>query len=85
MRAVDRGATVAVSVEDMGPGVPVEDRAAIFQMVDRRAGSGRAGLGLAISTAFVEAHDERLTVEDAPGGGARFTFTVPVAEFEDDA
>jgi len=85
VRAVDRGATVAVSVEDMGPGVPVEDRAAIFQMVDRRAGSGRAGLGLAISTAFVEAHDERLTVEDAPGGGARFTFTVPVAEFEDDA
>jgi two-component system sensor histidine kinase KdpD len=82
--AVERGATVAISVADEGPGVPVEDREGIFQMVDRRAGSGRAGLGLAISTAFVEAHDQRLTVEDAPGGGAKFTFTVPVAEIEDD-
>jgi hypothetical protein len=29
--------------------------------------------------AFVEAHRQRIWVEDAPGGGARFCFTLPVA------
>jgi two-component system sensor histidine kinase KdpD len=70
---------VDVSVSDKGPGVPEEDRDRIFHMLDRNAGSGRAGLGLAISTAFVEAHGERLRVTDATGGGACFTFQVQVA------
>ncbi len=39
---------------------------------------GGAGLGLAIAKTFVEAHGERLWVEDAPGGGASFVFTLPV-------
>jgi two-component system sensor histidine kinase KdpD len=80
--AADEGAQVAISVRDEGPGVPEADREAIFHMVGRTAGSGRAGLGLAISTAFVEAHGARLTVADAPGGGAVFTFRVPVALLE---
>jgi two-component system, OmpR family, sensor histidine kinase KdpD len=73
---------VVVTVSDEGPGVREEDRERIFHMLDRQAGSGRAGLGLAISTAFVEAHGRRLTVTDAPGGGARFSFRVPVAVLE---
>ena len=77
----DRG-DVEVSVSDEGPGVREEDRERIFHMLDRHAGSGRAGLGLAISTAFVEAHGQRLVVADAPGGGARFAFRVPVADLE---
>lgn len=77
------GDLVAVSVSDEGPGVPEEDRERLFHMVDRRAGSGRAGLGLAISTAFLEAHAQRLEVDDAPGGGARFTFQVPLADLGD--
>ncbi len=40
---------------------------------------GRSGLGLAIAKAFVEAHGDRIWVEGAPGGGARFVFTLPVA------
>lgn len=71
---------VEISVSDEGPGVPEVDRERIFHMLDRSAGSGRAGLGLAISTAFVEAHGRRLTVTDAPGGGASFSFRVPVAD-----
>ena len=38
---------------------------------------GRAGLGLTIAKTFVEAHGEHIWVEDVPGGGARFVFTLP--------
>jgi signal transduction histidine kinase len=38
-----------------------------------------AGLGLTIAKTFIEAHGQRIWVEDAPGGGARFCFTLPVA------
>jgi len=38
-----------------------------------------AGLGLTIAKTFVEAHGQRIWVEDAPGGGARFCFTLRVA------
>jgi len=70
-------AKVTVAVEDRGPGVAVEDRAGIFHMFNRREAGGRGGLGLAIAHAFVEAHGEHIWVEDAPGGGARFCFTLP--------
>jgi signal transduction histidine kinase len=37
---------------------------------------------LAIAKTFVEAHGERIWVDDVPGGGARFVFTMPVATGE---
>ncbi len=77
------GELVRVSVSDEGSGVPPDDRARIFKMLDRRAGSGRAGLGLAISTSFVAAHSQTLSVDDAPSGGARFSFTLPVSATEE--
>jgi two-component system sensor histidine kinase KdpD len=73
---------VSVAVRDEGPGVAEEDRERIFHMLDRNAGSGRAGLGLAISTAFVEAHGGRLRVDDAPGSGASFSFQLPAAALQ---
>lgn len=76
------GTGIAVSVSDEGPGVPKADRERIFHLLDRRAGAGRAGLGLAISTAFVEAHDGTLSVDDSDAGGARFTFRVPCSVLE---
>jgi two-component system sensor histidine kinase KdpD len=81
--ARERDGLVDVSVLDEGPGVPEQDRERIFHMLDRNAGSGRAGLGLAISTAFVEAHGQHLTVGDGPTGGAAFTFRLPVAALEE--
>ena len=52
----------------------------VFQMLNRISGGGRAGLGLTIAKAFVEAHGGRLWVEDRPGGGARFRFSMPRAD-----
>lgn len=72
--------TVSLAVRDHGPGVAPEDRERVFRMFSRSGGGlGRAGLGLAIAKAFVEAHGQSIRVEDAPGSGARFVFTMPAA------
>jgi two-component system, OmpR family, sensor histidine kinase KdpD len=71
--------TVVAYVADRGPGVRPERRNEIFELFARRPGDAGAGLGLTIAKTFVEAHGQRIWVEDAPGGGARFCFTLPVA------
>ena len=71
--------TVEVSVTDHGPGISPSRRDEIFTVFERRADDAGAGLGLTIAKTFIEAHEQRIWVEDAPGGGARFCFTLPVA------
>ena len=73
------GERVLVSVSDQGPGIPGDQRDEVFQQFTRLDKGGRAGLGLTIAKTFVEAHGERIWYEDAPGGGARFVFSLPVA------
>jgi two-component system sensor histidine kinase KdpD len=69
---------VKVHVADHGPGVSPERRSEIFELFPRRRDAG-AGLGLTIAKTFVEAHRQRIWVEDVPDGGAQFCFTLPVA------
>ena len=45
----------------------------------RTPGSGSTGLGLAIARELAERHGGRVTVGDAPIGGARFTLWLPSA------
>ena len=71
--------TVELSVTDHGPGIDPARRSQIFGMLARREGDVGAGLGLAIARTFVEAHGQRIWAGEAPGGGARFSFTLPVA------
>jgi two-component system sensor histidine kinase KdpD len=71
--------TIILSVSDHGPGVSTDRHSEIFGMFNRRDGDSGTGLGLAIAKAFVEAHGQRIWVEEAPGGGACFSFTLPVA------
>ncbi len=72
---------VEVSVSDSGPGVAARDRERIFQPYARGScRSGGLGLGLAISKRLVEAHGGSIWVEEAPGGGSRFAFTLPASE-----
>jgi two-component system, NtrC family, sensor histidine kinase KinB len=68
-------------VTDDGPGVPAEHRQAIFDKYVRAPGaaSGGAGLGLFIAREVVRAHGGELDVESAPGHGATFWFTLPLA------
>jgi signal transduction histidine kinase len=47
-----------------------------FWRADRRKGEG-SGLGLAIVSRILAAHGGRLAVDDALGGGARFSLVLP--------
>jgi signal transduction histidine kinase len=71
---------VRFAVRDAGRGVAEADREAIFERFRRADDSGApgAGLGLYISRGLVRAHGGELEVGDAPEGGARFTFWLPV-------
>ncbi len=70
---------VTIAVADRGPGIKDEHKQKIFEKFYREqpnSASG-AGLGLAICHGIVEAHGGRIWVENRPGGGAIFKFTVP--------
>jgi two-component system sensor histidine kinase KdpD len=81
VRARVVGGIAEVEVIDGGPGVPAAERERLFRPFERgrTAGLRGSGLGLAIARGLVEAHGGRLWVDDAPEGGARFAFTLPVA------
>lgn len=67
---------IEIRVIDNGPGVPADIRKALFQPGLGSSSSG-LGVGLAISRNLVEAHGGSIRVEDTPGGGATFCFTLP--------
>jgi signal transduction histidine kinase len=70
---------VAISVADEGPGIAAEDRERVFEMFSQNSGGARAGLGLAIAKAFVEAHGGEIWIDPGTTCGARVVFTVPSA------
>ena len=81
--AVGVDATDAIlEVRDHGPGVPLTERAKVFERFYRsdkargRTGGG-SGLGLAIVAAIVTQHSGRVGVADTPGGGATFVVRLP--------
>lgn len=61
-------------VEDDGPGIPVEERDAVFDPGYSTAEEG-TGFGLSIVEQVAEAHGWDVRVTDGTGGGARFEFT----------
>lgn len=80
LRSHQVGGRIEVSVADRGPGVAAADRERVFSMYSKTSGAGRAGLGLAIVKAFIEAHGERVRLEERPGGGTSFVFSLKLAE-----
>ena len=69
-------------VRDTGVGVPKEKRDEIFHEFVQADSSharkfGGSGLGLAISKRLVEAMGGEIGIEEAPGGGSQFWFTLP--------
>ncbi|MER6609130.1 HAMP domain-containing sensor histidine kinase [Streptomyces sp. NPDC000927] len=76
---------VAVAVTDDGAGVPPNERERVFErfvrLDDARSrDEGGAGLGLAIARDVAVRHGGRLTVGDAPEGGACFELWLPAAD-----
>jgi two-component system sensor histidine kinase KdpD len=72
---------LSVSVSDNGPGLTVGREEAVFQKFtrgERESATPGVGLGLAICRAIVESHQGKIVATHRPGGGARFTFTLPL-------
>ena len=83
------GEQMVISVADRGPGIPQADKERVFDKFYRVLGTQRnaatipgSGLGLAVSKGLVEAHGGHIWVEDRPGGGSIFRFTLPVGKAE---
>lgn len=77
VRVAPSGGKVLIAVEDAGPGVPDEMKAAIF-VPTVHAGSGAgSGIGLSLVARFAALMGGRAWVEDRAGGGASFRVLVP--------
>jgi signal transduction histidine kinase len=70
-----------ITVGDNGPGLSPDEAVKVFDQFERlgRSGDGGSGLGLYISRKLARAMGGDLTVDSAPGEGARFTLQLPAA------
>jgi two-component system sensor histidine kinase KdpD len=72
---------LSISVSDDGPGLPPGREEAVFQKFtrgERESATPGVGLGLTICRAIVESHQGKIVATNRPGGGAKFTFTLPL-------
>lgn len=84
VRAKQVGSTLALQVEDTGPGIAAEHLPRLFERfyrVDngRSRELGGTGLGLSIVRHLVEAMGSHIDVESTLGTGTRFEFAMPIA------
>lgn len=82
IRVNREGDRATVTVADQGQGIDTEQQAVVFEKFERlgRTDSGGSGLGLYIARRLARAMDGELTVDSAPGQGARFTLSLPARE-----
>jgi two-component system OmpR family sensor kinase/two-component system sensor histidine kinase QseC len=73
------GDAVRLSVDDDGPGIPVEERERVFdRFYGRNAGEAAgSGLGLAIAKTVVERHEGRIELGRSVLGGLRVAVHLP--------
>jgi PAS domain S-box-containing protein len=69
--------TIRASVRDYGVGIPEEVGERVFEQFFTTKAKG-LGMGLAIVRSIIESHGGTIAVENADGGGARFSFTLPL-------
>jgi two-component system osmolarity sensor histidine kinase EnvZ len=72
---------IRIAVLDRGPGIPVEQREAVFRPFTRLETSrsreaGGSGLGLAIARQLADAHGWRIALSDRAGGGLIATLII---------
>jgi C4-dicarboxylate-specific signal transduction histidine kinase len=70
--------SIQVSIEDSGPGVPLDTLNRMFEpfFTTKKAGMG---MGLSIARTIVESHGGNIWAENRRAGGAVFRFNLPLA------
>jgi two-component system osmolarity sensor histidine kinase EnvZ len=82
IRATRQGNQIWVAIDDNGPGIPEDQREAVFKPfyrldASRNPSTGGVGLGLTIARDIVLAHGGDIELLDAPGGGLRVLIRLP--------
>lgn len=79
IRCEQEGDLAAVIVADQGRGIAADDQPRIFEKFERlSAEEPGSGLGLYIARRLARAMGGDITVDSAPGQGARFVLTLPL-------
>ncbi len=81
---------IHLSIADEGRGIPEQDRETLFNAFYRTRDANESavpglGLGLYIVRELVLAHDGEISIDEAPGGGARFNIDLPRSHPEERA
>jgi two-component system, OmpR family, osmolarity sensor histidine kinase EnvZ len=82
IRATQHGNQIWIAIDDDGPGIPAEQREAVFKPFyrldpSRNPGTGGVGLGLTIARDIVLGHGGDIELADAPRGGLRVLIRLP--------
>ncbi|MEM1300189.1 MAG: HAMP domain-containing sensor histidine kinase [Pseudomonadota bacterium] len=88
LRQIERPEAVLaeITVQDTGPGIPVEAQTRIFDPFERGSGGAHApgtGLGLAVTHSLVQRMGGSIDVDSAPGKGSCFTIRLPMRRADD--
>ncbi len=70
---------IAIVISDNGPGIPISERAHVFEKFYRLSTTqtGGTGLGLSIVKGFVEALNGTIQIDESDEGGAKFILSIP--------
>jgi two-component system, OmpR family, osmolarity sensor histidine kinase EnvZ len=82
IRATRQDSQVWIAIDDNGPGIPADQREAVFKPFyrldpSRNPSTGGVGLGLTIARDIVLGHGGDIELLDAPGGGLRVLIRLP--------
>ncbi|WP_440412776.1 sensor histidine kinase [Neorhizobium petrolearium] len=83
LRLMVEGEWLRLTIDDEGPGIPIDQREILMEPfvrleTSRARKTGGAGLGLAVARNLVEAHGGTLAIDDAPVRGARIIVRLPL-------
>jgi len=81
IRSRKEAAMVKITITDNGPGIANADKEALFELLTSNKQAGM-GLGLWLCKHIITRHGGSIQIEDAPGGGASFVVSLPVAQAE---
>ena len=70
---------LCIQIEDDGPGIDEAMKSKVLQRGVRADNSSGQGIGLCVCSEIVDSYNGRLTIDDSPLGGARFTIVLPGA------
>lgn len=75
---------VRVIIEDDGPGIAVDQRAAVLKRGQRAdSQTPGQGIGLSVAAELVALYQGELVIDDREAGGARICITLPGAKADD--